>query len=148
MILAEDVTPAAAGLPDWVQIVGFLLVTTMGAGFGSTLLTGWLNRRKLDSEVAVGRATAEKTSVEVATELVNTVSEQLAKALARIEVLEAKNASMEAQMAELKRTTEQETATLRAANALLLEFIAEVKRKWSQVTTEPFQDYETWEKNR
>lgn len=155
---ASEATQAAQDIPQWVQIIGFLVVTFMGAGFGSPLITGWLNRKKLDADVAATDATAQLTSVQTAEHAMNMVQKQLDSATARLDALEASNHRLEEangqlhdEIAALRVSTAQEVNTLRqqlseaqASNALLRQFIAEIRGKWRIITNEPFTDYDEW----
>lgn len=151
-------------LPMWAKLVSIFIILIFGAGGFSNLLTKIISRQKIASEANVENAeatikisTAEKTTTELAKELIDEYKvlmegekTQRAKLEERIQRLENKMDDLRKESAKttkdlkenLSKTEERLSVSEREVK-LLNTYIGIIKLRWKSITDEPFPEYKS-----
>lgn len=150
--------------PMWAKIISVFIILVFGAGGVSNLLTKFISRKKIESESNIDNAeaairitTAEKTTTELAKEVIDEYKELIEGEKLQRNKLEERITKLENNIEEFKRNssitikelknnlhkTEERLAVSEREVSLLKTYIRIVKLRWSSVTDEPFPEYES-----
>lgn len=159
----ESIETIIGDIPLWAKTISVFIVLVFGVGGLSKFLTSVITRKKIESEAgldnaeaSVKNATAEKTTTELAKELVGEYKELIEDERLQKSKLEERITNLENKFEDFKTQSQKtikdlqkalHTAETKLENSekevrLLRTYLSVVKLKWSLITDEPFPDYE------
>lgn len=160
----EGLNDIISSLPMWAKVVSVFIILVFGVGGFSNIWTKILSKKKIESEAnlenstaVVNISTAEKTTTDLAKELIAEYKGLVENERQNREKLEVRIDSLEKSMDNFKKTSEARVKKLQSELdsterrllasekevKLLKAYLGIVKLRWSSITDEPFPDENT-----
>lgn len=160
----EGLNDIINSLPMWAKVVSVFIILVFGVGGFSNIWTKILSKKKIESEAnlenstaAINISTAEKTTTDLAKELIDEYKGLVENERQNREKLEVRIDSLEKSMENFKKTSEARVKKLQSELdstekrllasekevKLLKAYLGIVKLRWSSITDEPFPDENT-----
>lgn len=160
----EGLNDIINSLPMWAKVVSIFIILVFGVGGFSNIWTKILSKKKIESEAnlenstaVINISTAEKTTTDLAKELIDEYKGLVENERQNREKLEVRIDSLEKSMDNFKKTSEARVKKLQSELdsterrllasekevKLLKAYLGIVKLRWSSITDEPFPDENT-----
>lgn len=160
----EGLNDIINSLPMWAKVVSVFIILVFGVGGFSNIWTKILSKKKIESEAnlenstaVINISTAEKTTTDLAKELIDEYKGLVENERQNREKLEVRIDSLEKSMDNFKKTSEARVKKLQSELdsterrllasekevKLLKAYLGIVKLRWSSITDEPFPDENT-----